>query len=805
MLKNYFKIAWRNLTKNRSYGFLNIFGLAIGIACAGLIFLWVEDEMTFDNVNTKKDRLYSVNVNLGLGGNLFTMGSTPRLLADALKKEIPGIVNTARVSDEAERSLFSFDNKSLYASGLYADASIFSMFTLHFVQGDAKHAFSQLYSLVITESAAKKFFPQDAALGIAGNVIGKTVRVDNKQNYTIAGVVKDLPENSTLQFEWLAPYQTSAYYAESQNWDGYGPFTYVELDTKTNPAVINKKIRSFITQKQADRKSEIFLFPMKDWRLYNDFANGRQTGGGRIKQVYMLSTIAWILLFIACINFMNLATASSLKRAKEVAVRKVMGVERKGLIFQFMSEALLMSLLATVAAVIIIVLALPAFNMLMQKQLLLHLNSPLHLISLLIITMICGLIAGSYPALYLSSFNPIMVLKGIKLKTGNASVVRKGLVIVQFTVSIVFIISTMIVYQQIQHVKARKLGFNKDNLVEINMQHDFSPVFPLIKEDLFHTGLVENAAVTDHVTIEGGNTDGRFKWTGQQESNQVSVAFRKVSPEFISTAGMKIIEGRDFTSNASYESNNVIITASMEKMMGKETAIGKIIQSPRDNADGAYTNMTVIGVVNDYVYGNMYNGRPGPVLFFCKQAKDKNDWGNYLYVRLKPQAGAEQAIAQIQSIMKKNNPAYPLEYKFVDDQFNKMFSNEMLISKASGIFATLTIIISCLGLFGLATYTAERRIKEIGIRKVLGASVSGLAGLLSKGFLQLVFISCLLAFPVAWWIMHNWLQNYEYRITMNGWVFLLAGIAAILIALVTVSFQAIKAAMANPVKSLKTE
>ena len=794
MIKNYFKTAWRNLRRNKTYGLLNIFGLAIGIACAGLIFLWVEDEMTFDNVNVKKSRLYRVEVNMKYGGNLFTMASTPRPLSAALKNEIPGVVNAARMSDENQRTLFSVGDKAVYASGRYADASFFNMFTLDFVQGNAKEAFRELYSLVITETAAKKFFGSEI------DVIGKAVRVDNQHDFIVSGVIKDLPENSSLQFEWLAPYQISPYYDDSQNWQGYGPFTYVELDAKADVAVINQKIKTFIHQKSADQESDIFLFSMKDWRLHSEFANGKQTGGGRIKQVYLFSSVAWILLFIACINFMNLATANSLKRAKEVGVRKVMGVQRSGLIAQFMGEALLMAALAAIAAVVIMIISLPGFNMLMQKQLALNAGSPLHMTMLIAVTMICGLVAGSYPSVYLSSFNPLMVLKGLKLKAGRASLVRQGLVIVQFTVSVVFIISTVVVYLQIRHVKERKLGFDKDNLLEIDMRHDFSGVFPMIKQHLLQTGLVENAASTDHVTIYGGNSDSRFQWKGKQPGNETAICFRNVSPEFIAVSGMKMMEGRDFTSDASYESNNVLITESMAKMMGDESAIGKVIQSPRENKDGVFTDMTVIGVVNNYVFGNMY-GQSNPVIFFCKPPKDDK----LLYIRLKPHARADEAIAKIEAVMKKDNPGYPLEYNFVDEQFNRMFSNEMLISKAAGIFAVLTIIVSCLGLFGLATYTAERRVKEIGIRKVLGASVSGIAGLLSKDFLQLVFISCLIAFPVAWWMMHNWLQGYEYRIAISWWIFLLAGVIAMLIALLTVSFQAIKAALANPVRSLRSE
>src|SRR5579871_5898069 len=804
MFKNFFKTALRNFWKNKTFSFLNIFGLAIGIACAGLIFLWVEDEMTFDNVHAKKDKLYEVEVNASYDGNAFTMTSTPRPLGTAMKAEIPGIANTAKYSIFDERFLFSVDNKSLYASGRYADASLFNMFTFNFIEGNPKNPFPQLYSLVITQSAAKKFF------GTEKNVVGKKVRVDNSQDYVISGVIKDLPENSSLQFEWLASWEINVAKEmankvdsnrDETDWGSYGPFTFVELEKNANLETINNQLKNFIHKKSSAEKNTAFLFPMKDRRLYEEFANGKPTGSGRIKQVRMLAGIAWIILLIACINFMNLATANSQKRAKEVGVRKVLGAEKKGLVSQFIGEALFMSLMASVIAVFIIIFSLPAFNMLMQKNLSLGLSNSFHILGLLIISSICGLIAGSYPSLYLSSFNPALVLKGLKLKTGSASIIRKGLVIVQFVVSVVFIISTMIVYMQIQHVKNRNLGFNKDKLIEISPQHDISQIFPLIKNDLMQSGLIENAAIADHTTLYGGDTDNGFKWQGKSQDNQISIAHRNVSNEFIKTSGMKIVEGRDFSDNAASENSNVIINEAMEKMMGKESAVGKIIQSRRGNPKDVYTNVTVIGVVKDYLYGNMFGSEVGPLIIFCRPP----EYQTFIYVRAKQQANLEQTLAKIGETMKKNNPSYPLEYKFVDEQFNKMFENETLISKVSSVFASLAIIISCLGLFGLAAFTAEQRTKEIGIRKVLGASVSGLAGLLSKDFLQLVCISCLIAFPVAWWIMHDWLQSYDYRIAISWWIFLIAGAVAIFIALFTISFQTIKTAMANTVKSLRKE
>ncbi len=622
----------------------------------------------------------------------------------------------------------------------------------------------------------------------------------------VTGVLKDWPGNATIQFEWMAPYAITVAedkargYDDLTRWEGYGPFTYVELSSPAKLPSVNVQLYNYIHSKNPQQAVHSFLFPMQDWHLRGDFANGKQKGGGRIEQVHMLSAIAWIILLIACINFMNLATARSEKRAKEVGVRKMLGSGKKSLVIQFISEALFMSALAAVISLFIILLALPAFNQLMQKQLSMGLSRPLHIVALCILTVICGLVAGSYPSLYLSSFRPAAVLKGLKIKTGNAAFVRKGLVIVQFTVSVVFIISTIIVYLQIQHVKNRELGFNKDNLVEIDMQHNMQANFPAVKQDLFNTGFIENAAMANHVIIDGGDNDDRFTWAGKMPGSDINISFRKVSPEFISTYGMHIISGRDFTPNALAEKNNIIINRSMARLMGKDGAVGKIIQSPRDQNDGVLENLTVVAVVDDYVFGDMA-GNPPPVILFCRPV----DWGNFVYVRLKPNTNAGDALAKIEAVMKKDNPGYPLQYRFTDDQFNQKFINETLMSKIAGAFAALAIIISGLGLFGLAAYTAERRVKEIGIRKLLGASITGLTALLSKELLQLVGLSCVVSFPIAGWIMHNWLQNYTYRIDISWWIFVFAGVLAILIAFVTISFQTIRAAIANPVKALRSE
>jgi predicted permease len=794
MIKNYLVINLRSLWKNKGYSFLNIFGLAIGIACAALIFLWVEDEVNYDSVNVKKDNLYAVRVNNNFTTGVLTHWSTPALLGPSIKTDIPGIVNTCRKTEGGMNMLFTIGDKPLYASGCFADPAIFSMFTLSFIEGKANKAFDQLYSLVITEKTAKKFFGNET------NVLGKTVKVDNSHDYVITGVIKDIPANSSLQFEWAAPFQK--FFDENdylKKWENLSVTTYVEVAPKANIAAINSQLQDYIQKHIPESISHLLLFGMKDWHLYDDFQNGKMTGGGAIEYVRLFSFIAWIILVIACINFMNLSTARSEKRSREVGVRKVLGAGKKSLVFQFLSEALIMSLIAAMFAVIIVSLVLPLFNTLVQKQLTLNLAHPLHIGSLLAITLICGFIAGSYPSLYLSSFNPVFVLKGIKLKAGSASIIRKGLVVLQFTISIVLIISTITIYQQIQHVKNRQLGFNKTNLLEVSMHGDMKKNFPYIKQDLINTGVVEDAAMSDHETIYNGNNTDAMTWAGKPPGDKVLISFRSVSPEFMKTTGLKVMEGRDFEpgdSIANPKGINIVITESLAKMMGKESAIGKTIWQ-----DGQDMKATIVGVINDYVYGDMY-GKPDPVVFVCLQPDYS---ATVMYVRIKQQAPAPETLSKLEAVMKKDNPAFPFEYRFVDDQFNALFGAEMLVSKLSRVFAALAIIISCLGLFGLAAYTAERRTKEIGIRKVLGASVTGITGLLSKDFLKLVILSALIAFPVAWWVMDKWLANYNYRISVNAWVFVAAGTMAVIIALVTISFQSVKAAMMNPVKSLRSE
>lgn len=789
MFENFFKTTLRTLLRNKTYSFLNILGLAIGIACTGLIFLWVEDEVGFDSVNVKRDRLYMVMNNWPVNGKINTFESTPGPMAAALKTEVPGIANSCRVTEGSNNLLFTIGDKTMYASGDYADSNMFSMFTMPFVQGNAAKAFRDLNSIVITEKTAKKFF------GNEKNVIGKTVMVDNKKQLAVTGVIKDFPQNSSLQFEWVAP--MGIYLAENDwmyYWDYNSTLTFVELDGKASLPAVSKQLHGLIKKHEADAMPTSILFNMNDWHLRFAFENGKPTGGGQIEYVRMFTVIAWIVLLLACINFMNLSTARSERRAREVGVRKVLGSSRKSLVMQFMGEALLMASLSALVAVVIMTTALPAFNELANKDLSLNLTSPLHIGALAAITVVCGLVAGSYPSLLLSSFRPVNVLKGLKLKAGSAGLIRRGLVVMQFTVSIVLIISTVIVFQQIQHVKKRDLGYSKDNLMGIPLQGDMGKNFAGIKQHLLNTGVVENATLSNHHTISGGNNSVGFKWKGKDPNAKILISVRDISPELLATNGIKIIAGRNFNADPATDSLSVIITQSLARLMNVKTAIGETLQRNGKT-------YKIVGVINDLVYGNIYT-QSDPLVYFC--ASNYQD-ENLLYVKLKPGVDQATAIAKIEAVIKTDNPGYPFDYSFEDDLFNNMFISEAMVSKLSRVFAALAIIISCLGLFGLAAYTAERRTKEIGIRKVLGATASRLVGMLCAEFVKLVLLSALLAFPIAWYAMHKWLLNYAYHVNINWWVFAAAGAGALLIAIATISFQAVKAAMMTPVKAIKTE
>ena len=788
MIKNYIKTTLRSLQKNRSYSFLNIAGLAIGIACASLIFLWVEDELTFNHNFVKRDVLYKVYENQTYEGKTSTFFATPGPMAKAMKTEIAGIKNTARMTGDGGNALFALGDKIITETGNYADPEIFSMLQLPFVKGSAGNAFKQLHSVVINETMAAKFFGD-------ADPIGKALKINNEQDYIVTGVFKDLPKNSTYQFQWLAPLENIDHKQPWMTvWGANWVRTLVELEPNANVDAINKQLSHYIASKtKPDNTTVCFLFAMKNWNLHNSFTDGKMSGG-RIQYVKLFSFIAWIILLIACINFMNLSTARSEQRAKEVGVRKVMGADKGRLIGQFIGEAVIMSFISVILAIGLIYAAMPSFNTLVQKELAVNILEPLHLIYIILIGAVTGLLAGSYPAFYLSSFNPITVLKNIRIKSSAGSgFIRQSLVIIQFTISIVLIIGTIIIYQQIQHVKNRNLGYNKDNLVYIYLQGNQAEHFSAVYNDLKQSGIVENAALSDNISLEVGSNTDNYSWEGKDASKNPLISWQNVSPQFISTMGMKLLAGHDFNTNSAADSLNVIINETFAKQMGKEGRIGGIIR------DGGKRPLQIVGILKDYLYNDMY-GTIAPLLLYYHPSGT-----GVLTIRFKDGVNIQDALTKAGSIVKRDYPGYSFEYKFIDDDFNQLFKTEALTGTLAGVFAGLAIFISCLGLFGLSAYTAERRIKEIGIRKILGASVSGLVGLLSKDFLQLVGISCVIAFPLAFWALHKWLESYQYRVDINWWAFALAGVLAMLIALTTVSFQAVKAALTNPVKSLRSE
>lgn len=785
MFKNYFKIAFRSLLKNKGYSFLNIFGLAMGITCASLIFLWVEDEVNYDAIFPNKEQVYYLPTNQQYNGEWRTFTSTPGPMAEALKKEVPGIVNATRVRDEEH--LFTIDEKSFYKKGYYADNDFINIFSLSFIQGNAQTAFGRTNAIILTNETASQFF------GEGNNAVGRILKVDQTTTYTVTGVVADFPENVTVKFNWLAPFEPYAKDKEYlQEWENNSVDTYIQLDKKVDAAVVNTTVKKFLQTKVEDSDTYAFMHSMLDWRLRDNFEGGVQVGG-RIVYVNLFSVIAWIILIIACINFMNLSTARSAKRANEVGVRKVLGAGRKRLVFQFITESLVISSIATLVSILLVFLVLPQFNIIIEKQLGMGLTNPIHWLVLLGITIFCGVFAGCYPAFYLSSFLPVTVLKGISSNQKGSVFIRKGLVVTQFAASIVLIICTIVVYKQVQHVKNRQLGYNKSNLITMNVRGDMVKNYTAIKQEMLATGLIDNVGLNSYNTLSIGNNGSGATWSGMaDENNEMLISFRYINSDFLSTAGMEIIDGRNFKSKPELDSVNFIITESFAKLIDPVSAVGKSIYFGEDRYN-------VVGVVKDFLYGDMY-GKSDPVIFLNAPTE-----AQYMYVRIAKTADTNNAITAMASVMQKNNVAFPFEYEFVDDAFNQKFKSEMLVGTLSKLFAILAIIISCLGLFGLAAYTSEQRSKEIGVRKVLGASVANIVNLLSKDFIRLVILSIAIAIPLAWWAMSSWLQSYAYRINMQWWMFALAGLGAITIAMLTVSFQAIKAAINNPVKSLRTE
>ncbi|MBO9205131.1 MULTISPECIES: ABC transporter permease [Niastella] len=790
MLHNQLLVLFRNALRNKRYSFLNIFGLAIGIACACFIFLWVEHELSFNHNFKKRNSLFTIK--LTTVGENPTIEDCPMPLPEEIKRTIPGIKNTARFSWELKQ-LFILGDRSFNISGRYIDPAILSMLDLTFIYG-THPSIQSPEDIVISESMSRTLFAND-------NPVGKILTTKSESifsrdgNYLITGVYKDLPVNCSYHFNWISSYTFFENLAppELNKWNFFTE-TLLETEPLTDIAHINKQLKHYMAKKVEGSTLQTFLFSMNDWNLYSRFTDGKPDGG-KIQYIYLFSIIAFLILVIACINFMNLSTAQSEKRAKEVGVRKVSGAGRLALIRQFIGESLVMSFLAVVLAIIMIAFAIPAFNSLVGKELHADFFNTTHLVFLFAIGLICGLLSGIYPAFYLSSFRPVMVLKGIKINNSSAAVfMRKGLVMSQFSISIMLIISTIIIYQQVQHVKSRNLGYETNNTIQLSIPNSLPAHFLAIRNELLQSGLVENVALTWSDPMYIFTSSNEYTWAGKSSNNKIEIYDMGVSPGYLATMHMKLKSGRDFYLQQVADSNSVIINESLAKLMGASGKIGAYI-SRKSTALRAQ----IVGITEDFVFNDMY-APCGPAVLLCIPRMT-----NLMIIRYKPGADLKAALATTDQVLKASYPGYPFEYKFVDEAFHKIFESETLVGKLSAVFSVLAIAISCLGLFGLTAYTAERRTKEIGIRKVLGASVGSLARLLSFEFLKLVCLSCIVAFPVAWWALHSWLQDYQYRTTIQWWVFVVAGLIALLIAILTVSYQAVKVAIKNPVKSLRSE
>lgn len=785
---NTFKLTFRNLWKTKGYSSLNIIGLALGIAMASLIFLWVEDEVSYDAYFENKDVLYEVKNEQSYEGIKYVFISTPGPLAPALLDDFSEIAHTARTSWQ-QSLLFDRQGKNLFELGHYVDSSFVDMFSLELVDGTFDHSLSRPDQVIISAAMAQRFFNRTA-------VAGEVLRVGGQEEYVISAVFEDLPENVSLRFDWLMPFDQ---YVKQNDWLAHwgnnGIRTFVQLQEGVNPEQMKDRFYTYIVDKTGveNYTSRLKLYPMERWRLWNVFDENGQEKEGIIKYVRLFVSIAWIILIIACINFMNLSTARSQKRAKEIGVKKVVGAQRGSLIVQFLSESIWIALLAAGLAIGITALLLPYFNSIVHKNLDLGLLETNHLLFLGAIVLICGLFAGSYPALYLSSFNPVQVLKGLKVKATGALFVRRGLVILQFTASICLIISTLLIYQQIQHVQNKDVGYQREGVITTKAFPKLKQNYAALKNELLQKGLVEDMSIARNGIMELGSNTSDFTWEGKDPNSEILITINEVDANFFSTYQIPLTEGRTFKEALLADSGNVIINRKLATLMGiEDNPIGQVISR-------SWGQFTIIGMVENFMVSNVH-AADEPVVF-----NPVEDLGETITLRIKGDADAREKLTQIEAIFKQFNPEYPFQYQFLDEVFGRMMATETLIGTLTRSFALMAILISCLGLFGLAAFTAERRTKEIGIRKVLGATVQNLTQLLTREFLALVLISCLIAFPLSYWLMEGWLENYTYRIQIKPFVFVLAGLLSLFIALLTVSGQALKAAWSNPIKSIRTD
>jgi putative ABC transport system permease protein len=788
MFKNYFKTAWRNLVRNKVFSLINILGLGLGLASSLFIFLWIHDEENKDNFYANGDRLYQVIVSdKDKSGTLVnTYDNTPGLLADALKKEVPEVTAAATVIWENEL-LFTVGDKTGKEKGRYVSADFFNLFSFPLIKGNREKALASPDNIVITQKMADNYFAGQ-------NPLGKTIRIGDKRNYIVSGVIADVPENATLKFDYVMPIQHG--FEDSHwmidGWNHFGPATYVMLRKDASLANVNQKLKSFLYRHDKvlnDKVASLQLY--KDRYLYSNYTNGIPDGG-RIEYVRLFAIIAVFILLIACINFMNLATARAAKRSKEVGVRKVAGAMKTTLFWQFVFEAIITTFVAVLICLLLVIVLLPYFNQITEKHVSLNVITPSVIITGLLLTLVIGFISGSYPALYLSSLKPIAVLKGALKFKNSEQLFRKGLVVFQFTLSVILIVCTLVVYRQMNYVQSKNLGLDHSNLIYMPVEGGLVKNYENFKYEAMATRNIENISFCGTDPTNVGWWSPAMQWEGKDPEDKTLFAQIEVGYDFLKTIKIDLVEGRDFSASFPADSSNFLVNESAVKYMKMKHPVGASFS----HGD---TRGKIIGVVKDFHFRSLHD-QIAPAFFNLAPAPEEG----VAIIRALP-GETKQTIASMESFAKKFNPKYPFSYVFVDDSLNKQYHSEMIVSQLAGVFAFIAVFISCMGLFGLSMFIAEQRTKEIGIRKVIGASTIKIVALLSGNFLLLVTLAIIVASPVAWWAMNKWLQGFAYRINISWWIFFVAGLIALLIALITVSFQAIKAAIANPVKSLRTE
>lgn len=795
MFRNYFTVAWRSLVNNKAYSSLNLLGLAIGMAVALLVGLWVHYQFSFNRFFPENEKVYMAKVRYNDNGEIRVGPATNRPLENALRKEIPGIKYVAQTDWMGPHGL-NVGEKKIYSDGAMAGPEFLQIMRYPLLKGNAADVLKEPYSIVLTASTAKSLF---------GDVdpINKMVNIDNSHDLKVTGILKDLPKNSTFKLNYIVPF---AYYEKENgwvreaatSWNTHSFQTFIQLEDGVKAEQLAPQLE-LLYKKHYPRdynayKSAVILHGLTDLHLYSEFKNGKLSGGF-IEYVRIFSIIGILVLLIACINFMNLSTARSEKRAKEVGIRKAIGSKKRDLIIQFLIESVLMASFAAALAVFLVQGVLPAFNTLTRADISIPYSSAGFWVLMIGYVLFTGLLSGGRPAFYLSSFQPIKVLKGTLNAGRQASIPRKVLVVLQFTCSIALIITTVIVYQQLQHAKKRPSGYVADKLMMSDVSNDISRNYSALKNALLQSGVVSDVTLSSSPATEIYSNNDISHWPDKRPDETLGLATIGIGDaDYFKTMGMSFAAGGNFSGNLAADTLNAILNEAAVKRMRLKDPLNQTIALQ----DGRQ-KLRIIGVVKDALMRSPF-APAEPSLFLYTPG-----WAGAITYRLSGTVPASTAIEKLRPIFAKFNPAYPFLYKFVDEQYAAKFSLETLIGKLSALFASLAIFISCLGLFGLAAYTAEQRNKEIGIRKVLGATVSQVWVLLSKEFILLVGISCILASPIAYYFLQNWLEQYSYRIKIGPAVFIAAAAVAVLITVCTVSFQAIKAALTNPVKSLRSE